>query len=90
MEPFASARSFVLGIFRGLAESVYKYPAWRWALFSGLIAFGLGVYLLTIWHEASRYFFGMVIGVDLLCDGAALVGFAVAIERLPEMQRKAA
>jgi uncharacterized membrane protein HdeD (DUF308 family) len=90
MEPFASARSFVLGIFRGLAASVYKFPAWRWALFSGLIAFGLGVYLLTIWHEASRYFFGMVIGVDLLCDGAALVGFAVAIERLPEMQRKAA
>ena len=80
----------VLGIFRALAASVYKFPAWQLSLFSGLIAFCLGVYLLTIWHEASAYFFGMVIGIDLLCDGATLVGFAKAIERLPEVQRKAA
>ena len=86
----ASLFFIVLGIFRALAASVYKFPAWRLSLFSGLIAFCLGVYLLTIWHQASAYFFGMVIGVDLLCDGATLVRFATAIERLPEVQRKAA
>jgi uncharacterized membrane protein HdeD (DUF308 family) len=80
----------VLGLFRALTASVYKLPRWEWSVFSGLVSFCLGVYLLNTWHTASSYLFGLLIGLDLIVDGTALVGFASAIHGLPEVQRKAA
>ena len=59
-------------------------------MFSGLVSVVLGIYLLTTWPAASTYFIGMVIGIDLICDGAALVGFAGAIHSLPKLQSRAA
>jgi len=61
-------------------------------VFSGLISLALGIYLMTIWQTASTFFVGMIIGIDLIFDGASLVGFAAAIRSLPgaPAQRKAA
>jgi uncharacterized membrane protein HdeD (DUF308 family) len=79
------------GIFRGAAASALRFPRWGWTVFSGLVAFVLGVYLLSTWPAASTYFIGVMIGVDLIFDGAALIGFATAIHSLPDLQlRKAA
>jgi uncharacterized membrane protein HdeD (DUF308 family) len=80
----------VLGLFRALTASVYKFPRWEWAVFSGLVSFCLGVYLLNTWHTASTYLFGLLIGLDLIVDGTALVGFASAIHGSPAVQRNAA
>jgi len=85
-----AALFIVGGLFRGVGASVIQFPRWGWTVFSGLVSFVLGVYLLTTWPTASTYFIGVVIGVDLTFDGAALVGFAGAIHSLPEVQRKAA
>ena len=70
--------------------SVIQFPRWGWTVFSGLISFGLGVYLLATWPAASTYFVGVVIGIDLLFDGASLVGFAGAISSLPKASDVAA
>ena len=59
----------------------------------GMVSIALGIYLMTIWQTASTFFVGMIIGIDLIFDGAALIGFASAIHSLPgvtPMQRKAA
>jgi uncharacterized membrane protein HdeD (DUF308 family) len=80
----------VLGLFRATTASVYKFPRWKWAVFAGLVSFCLGVYLLSTWHTASTYLFGLLIGLDLIVDGTALVGFASAIHGSPAVQRKAA
>jgi uncharacterized membrane protein HdeD (DUF308 family) len=85
-----AALFIVGGLFRGVGASVIRFPRWGWTVFSGLVSFILGVYLLTTWPTASTYFIGVVIGVDLIFDGAALVGFAGAIHSLPEVQRRAA
>jgi uncharacterized membrane protein HdeD (DUF308 family) len=86
-----AALFIVGGIFRGAAASALRFPRWGWTVFSGLVAFVLGVYLLRTWPTASTFFIGVVIGVDLIVDGAALIGFAAAIHRLPDLQlRKAA
>jgi uncharacterized membrane protein HdeD (DUF308 family) len=86
-----AALFIVGGIFRGAAASALRFPRWGWTVFSGLVAFVLGVYLLRTWPTASTFFIGVVIGVDLIFDGAALIGFAAAIHRLPDLQlRKAA
>ena len=79
------------GLFRGVAAAVIQFPRWGWTVFSGVVSFVLGATLLASWPSASNYFIGIVIGIDLIVDGASLVGFATAIHSLPNLQlRKAA
>jgi uncharacterized membrane protein HdeD (DUF308 family) len=44
---------------------------------------GLGIFVIANWGVTSTVFIGIVIGVDLLFDGGALVAFAAAIRSLP-------
>ena len=85
-----AALFIVGGLFRGIGASVIHFPRWGWTVFSGLISFALGVYLLATWPAASTYFVGILIGVDLIFDGAALAGFAGAIRSMPEVRSIAA
>jgi len=85
-----AALFIVGGLFRGIGASVIQFPRWGWTVFSGLISFALGIYLLVTWPAASTYFIGIVIGIDLIFDGASLVGFAGAISSLPKAQGRAA
>lgn len=78
------------GLFRGVAAGVIRFPRWGWTVFSGIVSFVLGVTLLARWPSASNYFIGLVIGIDLIVDGASLVGFATAIHSLPNLQLKKA
>lgn len=71
------------GLFRILAASAIQFPRWGWTAFAGLISVGLGVYIMANWSTVSTYFIGMAIGVDLVLDGAALLGFSGAIHSLP-------
>ena len=87
----ALASLFIVGgLFRAAGASVIHFPRWGWTVFSGIVSVVLGVFLLTTWPTASTYFIGMVIGIDLIFDGSALVGFAGAIRSLPEVQARAA
>jgi uncharacterized membrane protein HdeD (DUF308 family) len=63
---------------------VIKFPWWGWTVFAGLVSVALGVYVLAIYPTASTFFIGIVIGVDLIFDGAALTAFASAIHSLPD------
>ena len=90
MTMLLAALFIVGGLFRGIGASVIQFPRWGWTVFSGLISFALGIYLLVTWPAASTYFIGIVIGIDLIFDGASLVGFAGAISSLPKAQGRAA
>jgi len=85
-----AALFIVGGLFRGVGAGVLQFPRWGWTVFSGLVSVALGVYLLATWPTASTYFIGVVIGVDLIFDGAALTGFAGAIHSLPKVQSRMA
>lgn len=85
-----AALFMVGGLFRAVGASVIQFPRWGWTVFSGLVSLALGIYLLATWPAASPYFVGIVIGVDLIFDGAALAGFAGAIHSLPQVQSRAA
>lgn len=84
-----AALFIVGGLFRGIGASVIQFPRRGWTVFSGLVSFVLGIYLLATWPAASTYFVGIVIGIDLIFDGASLVGFAAAISSLPKPQGRA-
>jgi len=45
---------------------------------------------LATFPATSAYFIGLAIGIDLVFDGGALVGFAGAIHSLPGIQARAA
>jgi uncharacterized membrane protein HdeD (DUF308 family) len=78
------------GLFRTVGASVIKFPRWGWTVLAGLVSVALGVYLLATWTATSTFFVGLAIGIDLVFDGASLVGFAGAIHSLPSVQTKAA
>jgi uncharacterized membrane protein HdeD (DUF308 family) len=78
------------GLFRGVGAGVIQFPRWAWTVFAGLVSVVLGVYLLATWPTASTYFIGLAIGIDLIFDGAALAGFAGAIQSLPKVQTRTA
>jgi uncharacterized membrane protein HdeD (DUF308 family) len=80
----------VAGLFRGVGAGVIQFPRWGWTAFAGLVSVVLGVYLLATWPTASTYFIGLAIGIDLIFDGAALTGFAGAIQSLPKVQTRTA
>ena len=85
------ASLFVVGgLFRAVGASVIQFPRWGWTVFAGLVSVALGVYLFATWTATSTYFVGLAIGVDLVFDGAALVGFAGAIHSLPTTRTRTA
>jgi uncharacterized membrane protein HdeD (DUF308 family) len=79
------ASFFVVGgVFRAIGSAVMKLPRWGWSVFSGLVSVVLGVMLLAQMPVSSVWFIGFAIGVDLIVDGASLIGFASAINTLPK------
>jgi uncharacterized membrane protein HdeD (DUF308 family) len=78
------ASFFVVGgLFRSIGAGMLQFPRWGWALFSGVLSVALGVLLLVRLPVSSVWFIGFVIGVDLIFDGASLMGFATAIHQIP-------
>jgi uncharacterized membrane protein HdeD (DUF308 family) len=55
-----------------------------------LLSVALGVYLLVTWTATSIFFVGLAIGIDLVFDGASLVGFAGAVHSLAKVPSRAA
>ncbi len=80
-----AALFIVGGIFRGAAAIAIQFPKWGWTVFAGLVSVLLGTTLLITWPGISTYFVGLAIGIDLALDGAALVGFATALQSLPKL-----
>jgi uncharacterized membrane protein HdeD (DUF308 family) len=85
-----AAMFIVGGLFRAAGAGTIQFPRWGWTVFAGLVSVALGIYLLATWSTASTYFIGLAIGVDLIFDGASLMGFAGAIHSLPAGQTRAA
>jgi len=73
------------GLFRTVGATMMKLPRWGWSVFSGIISVILGVVLLGQLPVSSLWFIGFAIGVDMILEGAALIGFAMGIRRLPEI-----
>ena len=73
------------GAFRAIGSAMMKFPRWRWSVVSGLVSLVLGIMLLGQMPVSSIWFIGFAIGIDMLLDGASLVGLATAIDSLPAL-----
>jgi uncharacterized membrane protein HdeD (DUF308 family) len=84
---FLLASLFVVGgIFRTVVAGVIQFPRWGWTALSGAVSVFLGIILIANWPASSTFFIGMAIGIDLILDGLALVGFAGAVHTLYKAQ----
>ena len=92
--PSAGAVSFTLilasffivgGMFRAIGAAMVKFPRWGWAVFSGIVSVVLRIMLLAQMPASSVWFIGFALGVDMIVDGASLVGFATAMHGLPAL-----
>jgi len=90
--PLAGAAGFTLilasffvvsGLFRIIGASFLKFPSWGWSVFAGLVSMVLGIMLLGQMPVSSLWFLGFAIGLEMLFDGVALIGAAVALRSLP-------
>jgi len=72
----------VSGLVRGAGAGLLKFPRWGWSVFSGVVSLALGIMLLVQLPVSSVWFIGFAIGVDLIFDGASLIGFATALHSL--------
>jgi uncharacterized membrane protein HdeD (DUF308 family) len=73
------------GLFRAIGAGMLKLPRWGWSAFSGIVSVVLGIMLLAQMPVSSIWFIGFAIGIDLIADGASLIGLATAIHSLPDL-----
>jgi uncharacterized membrane protein HdeD (DUF308 family) len=74
----------VSGTFRAIGAASLKFPRWGWSVSAGVISAILGIMLLAQMPLSGVWFIGFAIGVDLIADGIAMIGFANAIHGLPK------
>ncbi len=72
----------VFGLFRAISAAMYKYPHWGWAVFDGVVTFGLGLLLWFEWPWSGLWFLGIALGVSLTLRGWSYIMFALAIRGL--------
>jgi uncharacterized membrane protein HdeD (DUF308 family) len=73
------------GLFRTIGAAELRLPRWGWSLASGIISVLLGIILLGELPVSSLWFIGFAIGIDMILEGAALVGLATAIHSMPRV-----
>jgi uncharacterized membrane protein HdeD (DUF308 family) len=58
------------------ALTIRPFPNWGWVLASGLVGVVLGVYLLMNMPVSAEWVLGALLGIQLICEGAALAYLA--------------
>jgi uncharacterized membrane protein HdeD (DUF308 family) len=61
-----------------LAFKLRPQEGWGWALFSGILSIGLGVFIVAQWPLSGVWAVGIYVGVRLLMHGCVLMALGVA------------
>jgi uncharacterized membrane protein HdeD (DUF308 family) len=73
---------FLLDGFASISFAFTLRPmrGWIWTLFNGIISLFLATIFLISWPFGSVWLVGMMVGISLMIDGAALLGLALSAE----------
>ncbi len=64
------------------AKDVKGTSAYGWVIVSGIASFILGIMILAGFPESSVYMLGILLGVELIFDGVAMIGLSSAAKRV--------
>ncbi len=74
-----AAYLFASGLFRGVVSILDRPPDWAWDLLYAGISVFLGAYLLARWPASSFAVLDVVIAVELVSRGVAIIGSSLAL-----------
>lgn len=73
----------VSGVFKLIAGFGMRPGNWKWlVLLSGALSVGLGILIFANFAEAALTTLGLLLGIQLISDGASMLGLAFAAERI--------
>lgn len=73
----------VSGAFKIVASFGLDSGNWKWlVLVSGLLSVGLGILIFANFATAAMTTLGLLLGIQLISDGASLLGLALAVRSL--------
>lgn len=73
----------VSGIFKLVASFGMPTGNWKWlVLLSGVLSVGLGILIFANFAEAALTTLGLLLGIQLISDGASMLGLAFAARQL--------
>ena len=70
---------FASGLFRGITSIADRYGGWGWDLAYGLVAVALGAIIFAQFPYSSMWALGIVVGVEILSRGIAIMAGALAM-----------
>ena len=73
---------FLLDGFAGISFGLALRPVrgWVWTLINGIISLLLAGVFLATWPVGSVWLVGLLVGISLIIDGAAILGLALAAD----------
>ena len=75
---FVAVLLIVGGLFRMNVALLWRFPAWGWVVYDGVLSLVLGLVIWITLPESGPWVIGMLIGIDLLFKGWSCLMFAVA------------
>lgn len=70
---------FASGLFRGITALSDRHEGWGWDLAYGLVSLALGVIIFAQLPASSLWALGIVVGVEILVRGIAIMAAALAV-----------
>jgi uncharacterized membrane protein HdeD (DUF308 family) len=71
------------GIFKIVSAASYRFAAWGWTLFSGVIDVVLGVMIWVEWPDSALWVIGLFVGISLVFRGFNWIGLGLTLRSLP-------
>jgi uncharacterized membrane protein HdeD (DUF308 family) len=73
---------FVSGVLKIAVAATLQFPQWGWTVVDGVVSLILAILILASWPLSSMWVIGMLISIDLIFAGWAIVAVAIAARRL--------
>ena len=66
------------GLFRVISAVAQQFAGWGWAAATGVVSVALGAILFSQWPEASFWFLGLLLGIELILQGGSWLALGLA------------
>jgi uncharacterized membrane protein HdeD (DUF308 family) len=70
---------FATGLFRTITSLMDRYPRWGWDCVDGIVSVALGAIIMAQWPISAVWAVGIVVGVELISRGIALMAGSLAV-----------
>jgi len=83
---FSKRSARVLAMIEGISKVIFAltirpFPNWGWVLVSGIVGILLAFYLWASIPVSAAWLLGVLLGIELICEGAAISHLAWQVRK---------